>query len=273
MSHYRGLMLCMVLSVLLFHFGAVIHSAGGAEFDYRHYEALLKATVTKGVVIDGTAVNAVDYAALTEAAKRPESDYTILIKELAAFDSGNLETADEKKAFWINAYNIAAIKTIVDHYPVDSIRSRSIHWLGLPWNRKVLTVGGKEYSLGEIEHELLLETFQDLRIHFAINCASVSCVDLMPEPYRGQGISRRLDERGRAFLADRKRGFLLDRKKKTAFLSQVFKFDRKRFEQWAGGAISFISPYLSEEDRTFLEKEKVSLEYLDYNWKSNSIKQ
>ncbi len=98
MSRYRGWMLCTMLAVLLFPLVTAIHSAaGGAEFDYRHYEALLKAHVTKGVVIDGIAVNAVDYAALAEAAKRPDSDYTILMKELAAFDSGNLETAGEKK--------------------------------------------------------------------------------------------------------------------------------------------------------------------------------
>ncbi len=82
-------------------------------------------------------------------------------------------------------------------------------------------------------------------------------MDLVPEPYRGQDLSRRLDERGRVFLADSRRGFRLDREKKTVFLSQVFNFDRKRFDQWAGGALSFILPYLSDEDRTFLEKEKV----------------
>lgn len=272
MSRYKGRMLSVMLTVLLFPLVTAIHTAGGAEFDYRHYEALLKAHVTEGVVIDGIAVNAVDYAALAEAAKRPDSDYTLLLEELAAFDPGTLETTGEKKAFWINAYNIAAIKTLVDHHPVDSIRSRSIHWLGRPWNRKVLPVGGKEYALGEIEHDLLLDTFKDLRVHFAINCASVSCVDLVPEPYRGQDLSRRLDERGRVFLADSRRGFRLDREKKTVFLSQVFNFDRKRFDQWAGGALSFILPYLSDEDRTFLEQEKVSLEYLDYNWKANGIR-
>lgn len=119
----------MALFVLLFPFMAAIHSAGGAEFDYRQYEALLKGHVTKGIVIDGIAVNAVDYAALAEAAQRPESEYTLLMKELAAFDPRTLETGDDKKAFWINVYNIAAIETIVDHYPVDSIRSRSIHYL------------------------------------------------------------------------------------------------------------------------------------------------
>jgi hypothetical protein len=94
-----------------------------------------------------------------------------------------------------NVYNIAAIRTIVDHYPVEGIRSREINWLGLPWSRKPITIGGNEYALGEIENDILVEGFEDLRIHFGINCASVGCIDLATEPYRADKLYQQLEKR------------------------------------------------------------------------------
>lgn len=244
----------------------------GANFDYRHYESILNRHVKPNVSIDGVLVTAVDYAALGSEAGKQDSDYSGLLKDLASFNPETLDGREDKIAFWINVYNIAAIKTLIDHYPIDSIRSRKISWLGLPWNRKVITVGGKEYSLGQIENEILLDTFKDLRIHFAINCASVSCVNLAQEPYRGPTLSKQLEERGKLFLADQQKGLRIDQEKKVVYLSQVFKFDKKHFDELAGGAVNFILPYLRPEDREFVKKEKLTVEYLDYNWKSNDIK-
>ena len=224
------------------------------------------------VSIDGVLVTAVDYAALASEAGNPDSDYSGLLKDLASFNPETPGSREDKIAFWINVYNIAAIKTIIDHYPVDSIRSRKISWLGLPWNRKVITVGGREYSLGQIENDILLDTFKDLRIHFAINCASVSCVNLAQEPYRRMTLFKQLEEEGNRFLADQRKGLSIDREKKIIYLSQVFKFDKKHFDTLAGGAMNFILPYLRPEDREFLKKEKLLVEYLDYNWKLNDIK-
>lgn len=56
------------------------------------------------------------------------------------------------------------------------------------------------------------------------------------------------------------------------YLSQVFKFDKKHFDELGGGALQFILPFLSPEDREFIGKEKFNLDYLDYNWKLNDLK-
>ena len=243
--------------------------AFGADFSYGNYEALLKRHVKVGVTVNGIRLNAVDYAALAQDAKRPDSDYSRLLTELSAFDPASLKTREEKIAFWVNAYNVGAIKTIVEHYPVDSIRSKRINWLGQPWGRKVLMIGGREYSLAEIENDILLDGFRELRIHFGINCASVSCVNLLPVPYRAGKLYSQLEEQGRAFLADRKKGLLIDRNRKLVYLSQVFKFDRKHFDALGGGAIAFIKPYLSSSDRAALDAGGLTVEYLAYDWKAN----
>ncbi|MGD0232389.1 MAG: hypothetical protein ABSC19_18885 [Syntrophorhabdales bacterium] len=74
------------------------------------------------------------------------------------------------------------------------------------------------------------------------------------------------------FAADHRKGHHLDREKKTLFVSQVFKFDKKHLESLGGGTLTFILPFLTQQDRQYLTKEKVTLEYLDYNWRPNDIK-
>jgi hypothetical protein len=247
-------------------------AASGAEFPFGHYESLLNQHVKTGVTINGTRLNAVDYAALSRDAKHPDSDYSLLLKSLAAFDTAVLKSREEKIAFWVNVYNVGAIKTVIDHYPVDSIRSKKINWLGQPWGRKVLAVGGKNYSLAEIENDILLDGFKELRIHFGINCASVSCVDLLPVPYRAATLFSQLDEQGRKLLADRKRGMQIQRGNGIVLLSQIFKFDKKHFDALGGGALAFVKPYLVAEDRSAIASGGMKLDYLDYDWNVNDIK-
>jgi hypothetical protein len=261
------LLMLLVSSVL-----SIPMTSSGADFVYAPYEALLNRYVKPDVTIDGIGVNAVDYTALARDASKPDSPYTVLLKTLAAFDPAMLGSREEKIAFWINVYNIAAIKTIVDHYPVDSIRSRRINWLGLPWNRKAVTVGGKEYALGQIENDILVEGFKDLRIHFGINCASVSCVDLRTEPYRAINLYKQLEEQGIRFLAEPKKGLFVDRKTHKIYLSQVFKFDKKHFDAYAGGAVRFILPYVSPEVRPLLQSSTYAVAYLDYDWNADDAK-
>ncbi len=265
-SHVRLIFIC---AFLVLPVSATVQAAG---FDYSRYEALLNRYTKPGVSIDGVRVTAVDYAALTKEKGEKGSGYETLLKDLASFNPDTLGSSEDKKAVWINAYNIAAIKTIVDYYPIDSIRSKKIKWSGTPWDRKAITVGGTEYSLGQIENDILLGTFKDLRIHFGINCASVSCVNLRQEPYRGATLSKQLEEQAREFLGDKQKGLRIDRKKKMVYLSQIFKFDKKDFDKLGGGAAKFILPFLGTEDQEFIKKEKVEVKYLDYDWKLNDIK-
>lgn len=261
----------LLIAALCFIAGAPT-PARGADFTYAQYEELLKRYVRPDVNIAGIMISVVDYAGLARDAAKPDSPYVRLLNGLSAFDPATLGSREEKMAFWINVYNIAAIKTIVDHYPVDSIRSRKVNWLGLPWNRKAVTVGGREYSLAEIEFDLLVEGFKDLRVHFGINCASVSCVDLLTEPFRADKLDRQLAEQGKRFLADQNKGMRIDRGKNTVYLSQIFKFDKRHFEEYAGSALKFILPYVPDVDRKYLQSGTYVVEYLDYDWNANDLK-
>ncbi|MEO1449971.1 MAG: DUF547 domain-containing protein, partial [Bacteroidota bacterium] len=67
----------------------------------------------------------------------------------------------DKMSFWINAYNAFTVKLILDNYPLKSIRD-----IEKPWDTSFITIGGKSYTLNDIEHKILRPQFKDPRIHF-----------------------------------------------------------------------------------------------------------
>ena len=89
----------------------------------------------------------------------------------------------EKKAFWINAYNIFTIETIIKHYPVPSPRQ-------IPgfFNREKHSIGGQRLTLDGIEHNRILKIFKDERAHFALVCAAKGCPKIRAQGYEGSNI-------------------------------------------------------------------------------------
>lgn len=91
---------------------------------------------------------------------------------------------DEQRAYWINLYNALTVEVILQHYPVHSIRdiSSGLFTSG-PWKRKLVTVEGVKLSLDDIEHRILRPIWQDPRLHYAVNCASIGCPNLQPQAF------------------------------------------------------------------------------------------
>ena len=113
----------------------------------------------------------------------------------------------EQRAYWINLYNAATTRIVLDHYPVRSIRGISLG-PGLfdigPWDAKVATVEGEKLSLNDIEHGILRPIWRDPRLHYALNCAAVSCPSLPPVAFTAANTERLLDAGARAYVNDRR---------------------------------------------------------------------
>ncbi len=150
--------------------GALIISAVADDA----YARLLRVHVRQGVV-SGISLNLVDYRAV-----RAGAAYGEALAALASARTATLADDAERQAFWINAYNLLAIKAVLDRYPTKSIKDGGSLFAPV-WKRKIGTVGGSPYSLDEIEHGILRRAFREPRVHFAILCASLSC----PDPSNG----------------------------------------------------------------------------------------
>jgi hypothetical protein len=104
----------------------------------------------------------------------------------------------EFKAFWINAYNIAVIKGIVDAYPVKS----PLDIQGF-FNEKKFSLGQRSVTLDEIEKEILLGQFpEEERFHFVLVCAAKSCPPIINEAYSPAKLEEQLQQQTRSALND-----------------------------------------------------------------------
>ncbi|MGH9316009.1 MAG: DUF547 domain-containing protein [Thermoanaerobaculia bacterium] len=171
-------------------------------------------------------------------------------------------TPDEKKAFYINAYNAIAIQTLLEN------PGKKITDVGGAFNGAKRRVGGRMLTLDDIENRLR-ET-GDARIHFAIVCASRSCPQLLARAYRPEGLTEALDRQARAFVGDPAKN-VVDRGAGRLALSKIFFWNRKEFERDGGGSlVRFVARYVSDPSAaawvTGFSREP---EFLEYDWRPN----
>ncbi len=229
--------------------------AGEERFDHAAWDRLLAGGTRDGLV---------DYRFF----QRRRGELDGYLERVAAADLARL-APDELKALLINAYNALTVRAILEHPTVSSIREIDGVWTGTRH-----TVGGHPLTLDEIEHSLLRPFFKDPRIHFAVNCASLSCAPLPGWAYHGAGLEEQLEERSRAFLSDPRQvrvesGILL--------LSRYFDWYGGDFtaEGWsprAGSIPAFVARYTREEVASFIADAGGSppLAFLDYDWSLNA---
>jgi hypothetical protein len=203
-----------------------------AEPDWSNYGQILARHLSERTVA-GTRLAWLNYTGL-----KSDPAFTRAIAQIAAFPVDNLKSREEKLAFYINAYNILAIKTVLDHWPVESIKDVG-NLLNPVWKRPVGNVGGNALSLDEIENDIL-RRLGEPRIHMAIVCASKSCPDLHPEPYTAAKLNMQLDSASASYLNNPTKGLRVEG---TAVrVSKIFDWFAGDFEQ-KGGVEAFIRTY------------------------------
>ena len=169
---------------------------------------------------------------------------------------------NEQLAYWINAYNAYTVKLIIDHYPIPSIKEikKGIPFVNTVWDVKFIHIEDQTYDLNNIEHGILRKHFEEPRIHFAINCASVSCPKLANFAYQPERINHQLNEAALSFLKDPSRNQI---QKDKIRLSKIFSWFKGDFTK-NGTLQDFINQYVPVS-------KKASIEFLDYNWNLNDL--
>jgi len=186
------------------------------------------------VVTPADAPNLVRYRSVTAVDKQALAGY---LAALAKVPVATLNRA-EQKAYWINLYNALTVKTILDHYPVTSIRDIKSGWFSSgPWDLKLIQVDGVELSLNDIEHRILRPIWRDNRIHFAVNCASLGCPSLQPEPFTAENSERLLDQGARDYI-NSPRGVHFEGD--TLTLSSIFDWYQSDFGASQAALLSYL---------------------------------
>jgi hypothetical protein len=260
--------------------------AAVAQFDHTHgaWTALLRAHV---VVIDGGRASQVRYAGFARDRAALEA-YLRTLSGVGEREFGTWPKA-EQIAFLINAYNAFTVQKILTRYP--DIRSI---WdfgkvFGNPFKDRFFMLLGRAASLDDVEHGRLRAkgVYDEPRVHFAVNCASIGCPMLREEAYLAARLEAQLEEQARRFLSDRSRN-RFNAQSGALEVSRIFDWFK---EDWTSGYRGFdgrTPPIESREryfaryatlladapqDQKLIADARARIAFLDYDWTLNDARQ
>lgn len=171
-----------------------------------------------------------------------------------------MQNPNERKAFWINAYNFLTIDLIISKGEKESIKNLGT-LLKSPWKSYTWPIAGQDVTLDKIEHEIL-RPLGDPRIHMAINCASISCPDLRPEAYLAESLDARLNEQVSSALTNTSKILRYEAATNTLYLSSIFKWFSEDFKP---DAITWLGTILNNLPS------HPSVHYMPYDWGLNKV--
>ena len=213
-----------------------------ARADHAHWDRLLKNYVSpKGQV---------DYSGL----KTELDALDQYLANLAQFPPDDEFDRNEVMAYWINAYNAFTVKLILDNYPLASIMDLDN---GKVWDRKWIKIGGRAYSLNEIEHDILRKAYRDARIHFAVNCAAKSCPPLANKAFTAENLESMLNKQASSFINNSQFNQISSSR---ASISKIFEWYASDF----GDIIAYLNRYANIRLSVGSQ-----VAYNEYNWALN----
>lgn len=209
-------------------------SASRQAVDHRAFGAFLARYRVAGA--DGIA--RIRYAAVTQA------DRAALARYVARLEAVKVDALarPEQFAFWVNLYNAATLRLVLERYPVASIRDIALGGLFEtgPWGAKLVTVAGERLSLDDIEHRILRPIWRDPRIHYVVNCASLGCPEVPPVPLTGANAEALLDAAARTYINHPRGAAVVDGRLEV---SSIYRWYRSDFGGSEAGVIAHLRRY------------------------------
>lgn len=228
-------------------------AASTVEVDHTAWNSFLHNYVVAGE--DG--INRVRYGAVSAEDRARLDAY---LSALAAVDPAALSRPDQL-AFWINLYNAATVRLILDHPGVQSIRD-----IDKAWDTPVATVDGRALTLNRIEHGIVRPVFNDPRTHYVLNCASLGCPNLAHEAYAGAVIEAELDAAAAAYV-NHPRGVAID--KGRVAVSKIYGWYAGDFGADDKRVLDHLRRYASPALREALQG-AIRISAYRYDWALNS---
>ncbi|MBN1127309.1 MAG: DUF547 domain-containing protein [Sedimentisphaerales bacterium] len=244
---------------------------------YNNYATLLKTYVDKQ--------GEVDYFAL----RRLRRELLEASKDLESVDRDQYEkwTKEEKVAFWINIHNLCTLRLVIDNYPIkprwpfNLMYPNGIMQIPSARTKVYFQLMEQEYSLSEIERDILLRQFGEPRYLFSLSHATRGAGFLRREPFCAKLLEKQTEEQWRFFLAS-PRGLKIDKSQHVVHLSDMFiwykdaiisKYGQiKRFREQPEDIrayLNFIYDALPKEDTDYLLNNQFSVKFISYDWSLN----
>lgn len=174
---------------------------------------------------------------------------------------------EEQKAYWINFYNALTIDLVLEHYPIKSITKIGPWYRFGPWDSDIVVVAGQKLTLNDIEHRILRPLWEDNRIHYAVNCASIGCPDLSTKVFTVANTEKQLDLLARRFVSQEKGMSWIDGR---LTLSRIYEWYERDFVDQEG-VVLHLQQFASPTTARKLKKYTGVIQY-QFNWRLNDFK-
>ena len=248
------------------------------SFDHAHaaWSALLKKHV---VVVRGGQASQLRYAGMATDRAALQS-YLATLSAVGAQALAGI-SKPQQMAFLINAYNASTVELVLGRYPKLASIKELGSLLSSPWKKAFVPLLGGTRSLDEIEHDMLRAPgrYDDPRIHFAVNCASVGCPPLREEAFVAERLDAQLDEQAARFMADRSRNRWSAAEQRLE-VSKIFDWygdDFRAGHRGIGSLDAFFARHAdaladAPADRERIRAQRAPVAYLPYDWALNDVR-
>tara|TARA_B000000557_G_C20779625_1_gene445878 strand:- start:317 stop:1141 length:825 start_codon:yes stop_codon:yes gene_type:complete len=238
-------------------------SDSNIEVDHQLWQSLLSRFVRESA--DG--INRVAYREFDESAKLELSNYLESMSRVAPTQLNQ----NEQLAYWINLYNAQTIQVVLDHPKKKSILSMGPFFAFGPWDEPYLTIEGKPVTLNDIEHRILRPIWQDHRLHYVLNCASIGCPNLNRHAYQAELIDQQLAGAQANFLRHPRAVTLTDSGKLQ--VTSLFDWYLIDFAQDISGLLAYLAaqrPDLAADLSALVDEGNPKIDYV-YDWDLNVV--
>lgn len=247
----------------------------------RHYAAILLlvlVAVLGAPVLTRAADTPFDHSAWTRLLERYVDDQgRVAYRDLAANDAAALDaylaalasaqpagwSRDEQLAFWINAYNAVIVKAVLDGHSAESLLGRYRMFF-----RYARVVAGESRTPDVIENRIIRPS-GEIRIHFALVCASTSCPKLMRRAWTAATLDQDLDAEARRFVRDPARNEIRVGAAEVR-LSEIFDWYEDDFGGSDDAVRAFVARFSDEAQSAYLTEREPEVGHLDYDWTMNA---
>ena len=176
------------------------------------------------------------------------------INNLKRFIPNQKWNKNEILSYWINAYNALTVNLILKNYPIKSIKN-----IEKPWDKKIFKLNNISYSLNDIEHKILRK-MDEPRIHFAINCASLSCPKLLNQAFTSNRLENQLKSVTDDFINNQEKNKITS---EVAKISKIFKWFSSDF-----GSRKELIEFINMHSKLIINN-STKIYFLSYDWSLN----
>jgi hypothetical protein len=194
---------------------------------------------------------------------------------------------DQKKAFWLNAYNALVLQTVINHYPIRGAAKgyppNSIRQIPGAFEKTPHAIAGKQVTLDHIEIGILAE-LDDPRVYLALGRGAVGSGRLRSEAFSTKAVDKQLAQ-VKAQFATTPRWAKVDALAGKVSISPILSwrgpafikkyaddsFDLPKREPIERAVIGFLRPHLLDAEEEFIKKNTFQLTYEPFDWRLNDL--